>query len=224
MRRSLVVAVAAALVLAAPASARLTKADRAAIDRTFDAFVPSAVERRDPAASYDLVTAQFRGGATRAQWASGNIPVFPYQARGRTFHGWSIDYIQGNEVAFELMLQPRNPRGDAIAFDGSLKKVHGRWLIDSFNPSATFAGGGGAKVVGPTDFTAQRSPGGDAGDSRLSAVWFIVPGVVFALILMVPIGFLAASWRRGRTTRATAEERQRYDEFWERLRARSSAS
>jgi hypothetical protein len=218
--RALFIAAAVALVLAAPASAQLTKADRAAINRTLDVFVPSATERQNTAASYDLVTPQFRGGATRTQWAAGQIPVYPFKARGTEFHDWTIDYIQGNEVAFELMLQPRNPRKDAIAFDGSLKKVRGRWLIDSFFPAATFAGEG-AKVVGPNDFVAQRYSG-DAGESRLGPIWFVLPGAILGLILLVPIGFAIATWRRGRSARPSAAERERYDEFFERLRARSS--
>jgi hypothetical protein len=223
VKRALIAAAVLALVLAAPANARLTRADRAAINHTFDVFVPSAVERQNVAASYDVVTPQFHGGATRAQWASGDIPVYPFKARGTRFHDWTVDYVQGNEVAFELMLQPRKRNGDAIAFDGTVKKVRGRWLIDSLLPSATFAGGGGAKVVGPNDFTAPRYAS-DAGESRLSPVWFALPGAVLALILLVPIGFVVVNWRRGRNTGASAAERERYEEFWERLRARGSAS
>ena len=221
MRQLLVVAT-AALVLAAPAGAQLTKADRAAINRVFDVFVPAAVERQNVPAAYDLVTAEFRGGATRAQWAKGDVPVYPFKARGTQFHDWTVDYVQGNELAFELMLQPRNPRKDAIAFDGTLKKVRGRWLIDSLYPAATFAGEG-AKVVGPNDFTAQRYAG-DAGESRLSAVWFILPGGILALILLVPLVYFVVTWRRGRAARPSAAERKRYDEFSERLRTRSSTS
>jgi hypothetical protein len=223
MRRLVVIAGAAlALALAAPAGAQLNKVDRAAINRTFDIFVPAAIERENAAAAYDLVTAEFRGDATRAQWAKGDIPVFPYKARGSRFHDWTVDYVQGNVVAFELMLQPRNRRKDAIAFDGTLKKVRGRWLIDSLYPAATFAGEG-AKVVGPNDFVAQRYSG-DAGESRLSAVWFVLPGAILGLILLVPVGFAITSWRRGRRERPSEAERERYDEFFERLRARSSES
>jgi hypothetical protein len=220
--RALIVAGTIALIVAAPAGAQLTKADRAAINRTFDGFVAGAVNRRNVTASYDLVTPQFRGGATRAQWATGNIPVYPFAARGTKFHSWTVDYVDGNEVAFELMLQPRNLQRDSIAFNGSLKKLHGRWLIDSFYPAATFAGEG-AKVVGPNDFVAQRFSS-DAGESRLGAVWFVLPASIVGLILLVLLGFGIASWRRGRTPRPSAEERERYDEFFERLRARSSES
>jgi hypothetical protein len=223
MRKLLVVA-GGALVLACPAGARpLAQADRAAINRVFDVFVPAAVERKNVAAAYDVVTAQFRGGVTRAEWAKGDIAVYPFQARGTRFHDWTVDYVQGNEVAFELMLQPSNPRKDSISYEGTVKKIGGRWLIDSLYPAATFAGSGGAKVVGPNDFVAQRYTG-DAGESRLGSIWFVLPGAILALIVLVPIAFAIVHWRRGRSAPPTEAERERYDEFFERLRTRGSES
>jgi hypothetical protein len=216
----------AALVLAAPAgAAQLSRADRQAINRTLDAFVASAVKRHDAGASYDLVTPQLRAGTSRAAWAKGSLPVYPYPARGTSFHDWTIDYVLRNDVAFELMFQPgRGSKLDPIAFSGEVKKIRGRWLVDSFYPAATFAAHG-AKVVGPRDFTAQTY-GNDAGESRLSAVWFAVPGVLIAGILLVPLAMLLVGWRRGRKARRRAyrspAEQRRDDEFWERLRARSS--
>jgi hypothetical protein len=223
--RALIVGLLAALVVAAPAqAARLSRADRQAINRTLDAFVASAVKRQNPAASYDLVTAQLRAGTTRAAWAKGSLPVYPYAARGTTFHDWTIDYMLRNDVAFELMLQPRRgSKLNPIAFNGEVKKIRGRWLVDSFYPTAIFDTQH-SKVVGPNDFTAQRFAN-DAGKSRLSVAWFAVPGALLALIVLVPLAMLLAAWRRGRkATRAygSSDDRRRDDEFWERLRARSS--
>ena len=99
--RILLSATIVALVLAVPAQARLAPADRAAINRTLDAFVATAVRRHDVAASFDLVTPQERGGMTRAAWAKGDIPVYPYPARGASWHGWTLDYALPKEVAFE---------------------------------------------------------------------------------------------------------------------------
>jgi hypothetical protein len=45
----------------------LSAGSRAEIDALFDRFVPAAVERRDPAAAYDLVTSTLKTGTTRAQ-------------------------------------------------------------------------------------------------------------------------------------------------------------
>ena len=55
------VAFVAVLAFAFPANAfALTRADRAAIDRTLDAFIPTAVARKHVAASYGLTTPSLR--------------------------------------------------------------------------------------------------------------------------------------------------------------------
>jgi hypothetical protein len=217
----------AVFCLAAPASAAaLSRDDRTAIDQTIDRFVSTAVRHQNVAASYDLVTPQLRGGMSRAAWARGNIPVYPYPARGSGWHGWTVDYALKDDVAFELLLQPRRgSRLDPISFSGEVKKIHGRWLVDSFYPAASFAAQG-AKVVGPRDFGAPPF-GDDSGNSVLGTVWFAVPVGVLALIALVPLTFFLANWRRGRRAArayAGSADRKRYDEFWERLGSRGSES
>jgi hypothetical protein len=222
--RAIILTAVVALVVAAPANAgRLTRADRAAINRTFDVFVASALRRDNVAASYDVVTPQLRAGATRAQWANGNIPLYPYAARGTTFHNWTIDYVQGNEVGFQLMLEPRNPRQDSITFNGAVKEIRGRWLVDSFTPVATFATEGAPKVVGPHDFAAPSTEEG-SGVPRLGAVWIALPASLLGLGLLVLLGFLVVGWWRGRTSAPSAADRARHKAMAERLRARRSES
>jgi hypothetical protein len=65
----LVVVLAAALVLAAPAAAapRLTPADRAAITRSIDTFVNHAVKRANTGAAFDVVAPEMRPGISRKQ-------------------------------------------------------------------------------------------------------------------------------------------------------------
>jgi hypothetical protein len=217
---------AAALLLVPPANAaRLSRADRAAIDRTIDAFVATAVRHRNVAAAYDLVTPAFRGGMTRAEWAKGDIPVYPYPARGTSWHGWTVDYVLKNDVAFELVLQPRRgSKADPISFSGEVKKRGGRWLVDSFYPAAIYVTKE-SRVIGPRDF----APGGvanDAGESRLGPIWFAVPAAIGGLIVLVPIAFALRGWYHRRKARAllSPEDRARDEQFWERLRSRSSES
>lgn len=221
--RALVLAVFAALVLVAPASAGLAPADRAAINRTLDVFVKTAVRRENVSASYDLVTPQLRGGETRRQWATGDIPVYPFPARGTSWHGWTLDYALKNEVAFELVLQPRRgSKDDPISFSASMRRVQGRWLVDSFYPAAIYVTKQ-SRVIGPRDFgPAPVTPAG--GESTLGAAWIAVPAAVGALIVLVPLGFLAFNAFRQRRRGPAPEERERFDEFWARLRARSSQS
>lgn len=219
--RRLLVATLGALALAAPAHAGLRPADRAAINRTIDAFVRDAVRREDLPAAYDLVTPTFRGGVSRRAWARGDTPVYPYPARGTSWHGWTLDYALPNDVAFELFLQPRpGANVDPTSFSGEVKKMRGRWLVDSFYPAATFSSKTN-RVVGPRDFGPGRVDSG-GGKPTLGAIWFVVPAAIGALILLVPVGFLVLSFVRGRRRAPKAEERERCDEFWERLRSRAS--
>src|SRR5215216_5831645 len=56
-----------AQVIRASESVPLTPARRRAITEVLDAFVPAAVERRDPEKAFGLVTPSFRAGVTRAE-------------------------------------------------------------------------------------------------------------------------------------------------------------
>jgi hypothetical protein len=123
------------LVLAGPASAaRIAQADREAINRTVDAFVNTAVKRQNEDASWNLVTPGFRYGVSRSAWDKGNIPVYPYPARGTTFHSWTVDSASPTDVTFELMVPSRLSKTDSIQFQGEVKKIRGRWLVNAFNP------------------------------------------------------------------------------------------
>jgi hypothetical protein len=219
--RTILVTVIAALIVVAPTQAAVRPADRAAINRTLDVFVASAVRRERVAASYDYVTPQERGGLSRAQWAKGDIPVYPYPARGTTWHGWTLDYALPNEVAFELVLAPRaGSKVDPVAFSASVKKIHGRWLVDSFYPAASFLGSE-SRVVGPRDFAAPPMAN-TAGESTLGAVWILVPAGVGSLGVLALVGFLVFSLARNRRTKPSAEKRARDAEFWELLRSKNA--
>ena len=123
MRRLLVPAL-AALILATPAHAGVSRSERAQINRTIDAFVRDGVRHENLAAAYDLTTPTFRGGVLRAQWAKGDTPIYPYPARGTSWHGWTLDYALKNDVAFELFLQPRAGASvDPTSFSGEVKKA-----------------------------------------------------------------------------------------------------
>jgi hypothetical protein len=192
--RALVVSVIFMLVLAAPAgAARLNPVERQAINRTLDAFVNSAVKRRSVMASYDLVTPSMRAGISRSTWAKGNLPVSAYPARGSTFHAWTVDFASPTDVGFELMIESRKSRSDSIVFTGEVKKIHGRWLIDSFNPSATFSGSG--TVVGPHDFTAQ-SGGDGARVASLGSAWIALPAALLGAGVLLLVGWLLIVWQR----------------------------
>src|SRR5207237_9828729 len=83
---------------------------------------------------------------------------------------------------------------------GTMRKQQGRWLVNSFNPSATFGGGGA--VVGPHDFTASSGGGGGKGVARLGSVWIAVPAALIGGGIVLVLGFFAFIWlRNGRAYR-----------------------
>jgi hypothetical protein len=199
----LLAAAAVALAFAAPAAAktpRLSAADRAAITRAIDVFVNHAVKRADTAAAYGVVAPEMRPGISRREWARGDIPVYPFPARGQT-HPWNVLYVTREEVGLELQLMPRpHAKVGPIIFHIYLRPVRGgRWLVDSFMPVATLAplGAKKAKVLAVTDYSPQAQSGGPPGGSgRISRIYIVAPFVAIALLLF---GF--AVWGAGRVVR-----------------------
>jgi hypothetical protein len=192
-----------------PKTRKLTRADRRAIDRTLDGFVRHAVARKGVEASYDLVTASLRGGISRSGWHSGSIPVYPYPARGTTFHHWTVDYSDTSGAGLELMLEPRaGAKTGPVVFDVDVKRAGKRWLVDSFTPAASFAPSGKkAAVTAAADFGAKSSTGGsDGGKARFSASYAYVPLLVFAFLLVILVAWFAVA--RVRARRAFREHRR----------------
>jgi hypothetical protein len=186
-----------AWVPSTPKDAPMTPARRQTVDRVLDAFVPAAVERKDPMRALPLVTSAFRSGTSRQEWSRGDLPVFPYETRNRSFHTWTLNYSYPREMSVEILLHPAPKETlGSIAFTAVLKETQGRWLIDSFVPAATFAPQKKApRILASPDFT----PFADGrGANRLSAHWLLVPAAVLALIVLVPIGIGIAKLRRSR--------------------------
>jgi hypothetical protein len=210
-----------ALVAATPAAAeaRVSPADRAAINATLDVLVNHAVKRKDVGKSYDVVTPALRAGMTRAQWSRGSIPVYPYPAAGRRFHEWTVQYRTKEEIAIELILSPnarnRKKLGQFL-FHVYLQPRNGKWLVDSIMPGATFAPEGEAPVVQAAgDFGA--TPGGTtynrAGAERtsrpplVSSVYIVVPFAVLGLLLLgVAAWFAVAKVRYARLVGAQRQD------------------
>lgn len=203
----------AALAVAAPASAKepqLSPADRAAINATLDVFVNHAVKRKNIAQSYDVVTPALRGGMSRAQWAKGSIPVYPYPAKGAQFHKWTIQYKTKDEVAIELILAPQTRYKRKLGqflFHVYVQPRNGKWLVDSFMPGATFAPEGKAPVVqAAADF--QASPGGTSYNRKsagrehapvqVSSKFIVIPFAILGLLLAGLAGWGVIQWVRAR--------------------------
>jgi len=178
---------------------RLSPTDRRAILQTLDRFVPAAVRRENPAAAYDLATPSMRQGTTRAQWARGRIPVYPYPARGAQFSGWGSLESYRNAVSLDLYLQPQAGHADIgpIVAGVALKRINGRWLVDSFYPKQVF-GSVASPPLTPVATVAAKAPELSATKGRLSPLWFVVPGVMLGLFVVVGLAFVFASLFRNR--------------------------
>jgi hypothetical protein len=200
MRRLLVpLLVAAALPAPAQAAgAPLTAADRAGIDRTLDVFVPAAIARRHPERAFTYVTPHLRQDTTRRQWAKGSLPVSPYPAIGKRFHSWTIDLAKRNYVMIDTQLRP--PSGSKLEMTNwtiELRKIGGRWLVDSAVPTAFFPreGSGSGNMHASNDLLPQSNQTRER-HGRLGAVWLLVPGSIGLLLIGLPVGLWFVSWRR----------------------------
>jgi hypothetical protein len=216
--RGLFIAAVALLVLGVPATAsaarQLTARERAQISVTLNSFVNHVVKRQDIDAGYNSVTPEFRLGMTRQQWDRGSLPGIPYPAAGQN-HSWVVTYHHGNELGIEVVLQPQKGSGaGAGSFPMTMKRIHGRWLVDSMVPGAFFAPEGKkARVVGTNDFQAQGdSSGGGIGTQRVPADVAYIPFAIFGAIALVLVGAALIGgfrWRRVRGGLPPLPERMR---------------
>ena len=135
---------------------------------------------------------------TRGQWTHGDIGVYPYPAAGTRFHEWTIQYRTKDELSVELILAPTKryqAKLGQILFNVYLQPSHGRWLVDSFMPGATFAPIGKPGVVQAArdftgeperaDRTTEAGQSAPIGAARISAKWAVLPFAVILLVLLV---------------------------------------
>jgi hypothetical protein len=215
VRRIALVPVAVLLAGWPPATAlakpTVPPADRAAINRTLDVFVPAAIGRVHSERAWRLATARMRVGGDRASWAQGTLPATPFPVIGTTFHGWTVDRLAGNEADVVLLVHLRKgaPLG-AVSFDIAMRKVGGRWLVDSAVPAATFApSGSDSKVLARPDFAPQAGQAFSK-TGRISAKWvLIIPGILFGLIVLTPIVVIVAHRVGDRRRRGGSEADRR---------------
>jgi hypothetical protein len=200
----------------------LTAADRRGINRALDVFLTSAVERRDVARSYDVVTPALRAGKTRAQWTPDHLPVMPYQAREQRAHDWRLTYSHPGEAGMELLLHPApGSKLGAIAFTIRMKRLAGRWLVDSWYPNALFAPAGSrANIVAVPDLGPSAVP--DHGQTGARAwYWFLIPLGIVMLPMALALGLAAlAVVRRLRSSRVTGPADERALASWDAYRPR----
>jgi hypothetical protein len=178
----------------------VTRAIRREVNEILVRFVATAVTRKDPLAAWELSTAAMKAGSTRADWARGDLPVFPYPAIPAQARSWTVVSSVKDDLVADLVLQP--PKGSKrgpVEFNVELKRVGAgrsrRWLVDSFIAIRTYDTSAASKPKPVKPLPANAKPNYPKG--RLSPAWFLVPGVLLGLIVLLPVGFAIVNWRRG---------------------------
>lgn len=178
---------------------KLDREARREIGETLERFVQDGLGRRDPVAAYRLSTPQLRGGISLRDWKRGELPVAPYLARAGGGRAWTKDYAFGDTVGIEIFLHPAPAEEmGPIAFKGAVRRIDGRWLVDSVVPAATFSRDGEkVRVFANVDF--QRGDlGAGSGEAKLSASWLLVPAGLLGIAVFVPLGIFAVRVGRAR--------------------------
>ena len=190
---------------------RLTRADRRQVNRTIDILINAGVKRKNPAAVYEVATPNLRTQATKAEWERGDIPVYPYPAFGKRFHGWTVNYSLRNHLNVDLLVMPSRDRArlGPVALTLDLRKIRNRWLVDGIFPIATFAPippqGNRGPVISTYDLVPAAAGSAPTGaESRLSYAYFVLPAVIIGGGIAVIVGFFV--WRAFRDRQA----RRRY--------------
>ena len=83
----------------------------------------------------------------------------PFPVIGTTFHGWTLDRVGRDRADVVLLVHLRKGNDldlGAVSFDLTMRKLHGRWLVDAAVVAATFADHG--KILAANDFGANSSP------------------------------------------------------------------
>jgi hypothetical protein len=173
----------------------VTSQRRAAVDATFEKFVPLAMGRRDPVEARAYVTPNLRSQATLADWRSGTIPVPPFVAKA-PYSGWTSIYSYPKVMAVELTLQPKLPSDPVTSFSVDLKLAKGKWLVDGIYQLGTHGG-----VAAPKQKASAPAPSGEESrkvdnglKGRLGFVWILVPLGLLSLIVIVPLAAFTRQW------------------------------
>jgi hypothetical protein len=201
-RGLLVVLLALTLVPSALAdSKRVKPADRAAINKLLDEFIPAVVEQKDLKRGWDLV-AGVEKTVSYKEWLKGDTSVQRYPAKGTSFHGWLVNYSLPGDVGFDILLQPTSRKLGAWSFRAEAQKIGGEWKITTWYPVATYApplAGKTQTVLGPNDL----GPGNGAAASttpkgRLAPWVLAIPGLAVLALALGAGGFATVRWARRR--------------------------
>lgn len=199
-------------------SKRISAADRTAINKTLDQFIPAGLSGRAPQTAWRLSGPNLKGGSTLRQWRHGTSPIPHYPPRGTRFHNWTMLAAGPDYVDFNLLVHPepgKAPKGSSEVFSGQMVKRGGHWLVNGLYTIAVFARPDkhGRHELGPADFAAGQGPPQSsqgalppsAKSASLGLTWLVVIVGIVGLVLLFPLGFGVASVVR------SSRARRRYE-------------
>jgi hypothetical protein len=193
---------------------RVTPATRREVDAVLTAFVRHAVAREDPAKAWGLATPALKAGQTRAEWRRGDLPVYPFPAKVNEAKGWRVIESFEDDLMVSVLMHSRPGTGrGAIAYQVELKRLgtgdDKRWLVDAFIPERVYTP---PSPNEQPERSATPQPS-SVPSARLSPWWFVVPGIILSLIVLVPLSIVVVNWRRSVRAekaylRSVAEDRE----------------
>lgn len=180
------------LVPKSPKTDTFTPAEQRQVRAVAVRFIQSAVYRNHVADSFALTTSELHQGLSRADWATGTIPVVPYPANAVDDVRWRVDYSYADEVGLKVAFYPKARSGvDRQIFDITLqnkgKAGTPHWLVSYWAPE------GGVQIsrADPRARSVDLKPPKPA----LGAVWLFVPVGLIVGGLVGVIAFLAIRGR-----------------------------
>lgn len=183
--------------LAQPVNLRVPPAQRRAVDKVLDRFIPAGVGRRSMTTAWRLAGPELKAASTLRQWRRDVSPIPYYPVAAKTFHNWVTLDAGPNFVEFALLVVPRHRSHlEAWALFGMVVRRGSHWLVDRLYTAATYNADG--VLTGPADLV--RRPVGSAGPPKpaLGRGWLLgVVCAIMVLFLYTPT-FLFASFLRNR--------------------------
>jgi uncharacterized SAM-binding protein YcdF (DUF218 family) len=186
------------LVAKSPKADVFTNAERRQVRAVAVRFIESAVYRKNVPDSFAITTSGLRQGESRAEWATGTIPVVPYPAQAVDTVRWRVNYSYADEVGLKVAFYPKPASGaDRQVFDIALQN-HGsaaapHWLVSYWAPSGGVQLSRADPRAPSIDTTPPKPP--------LGAIWLLVPVGIIVGGLVGVVAFLVV---RGRIRHARA--------------------
>ena len=196
-------------IYVAPEPYQLTKVERAELVAVAQRFVETAVARNHPERAYEIVGQDLRGGLTKKDWETGDIPVIPYPVESAR---WKVEYSNSESIGLLVMVFPEKeaefqPAVFSMKVVPVLRAGKNRWLVNGWVPK------GGSPAAIASSKSSPREALGAAEDQlgrasrKASPAWLIVPLLLLSTVFVVPIVFLVRERRVSRRMRRYLDSR-----------------